>query len=359
MRVVGRALVASVVLLACDAQRDGRGAGPGPITSVGQSGADEDGDDDAGDSEDSDDGSQAGDGEEGLGDCAEVEVEIDTVPPTVLVLVDRSWSMTKDFAGTERWGAVYRTLMHPDSGVIARLDGQVRFGLTLYTSKNGDEGGECPLLTEVAPDLDNAAQIDELLAQKVPIDEGPTGESLLLTAQSLAALDVHGPKAIVLATDGEPDTCSQPNPDEGQALAVQAAQSAHDLGIETFVVSVGDDVSEEHLQEMANVGVGRPVNASEPAPYYQALDADELVTAFADVVTELVRCDARIDGFVDLEQACRGTVTLDGEPLECGVDFELADESTLVLLGGACNSLKSGGTHELQGSWPCDAIDIP
>ena len=328
---------------------------PGPLTSVGQADDDDDSEDDGSAAESEDDG----DGDDGLGDCAEVEVEIEPVPPTVLVLVDRSWSMTKDFAGSERWGAVYRTLMHPDTGVIARLDGQVRFGLTLYTSKNGDQGGECPLLTEVKPDLDNAAEIDELLAQKVPIDEGPTGESLQLTAQSLALLDAPGPKAIVLATDGEPDTCAQPNPDEGQALALQAAESAYDLGIETFVVSVGDEVSEDHLQEMANVGVGRAANAADPAPYYKALDADELVAAFEDVVTELVRCDARIEGIVDLDQACRGEVMLDGQALECGVDYELADESTLVLLGSACDSLKSGGTHELHGSWPCDAIDIP
>lgn len=345
--------MASVVLLACDARRDGRGSVPGPLTSVGQAGDDDDGEDDAAESEDE------GAGDEGLGDCAEVEVEIEPVPPTVLVLVDRSWSMTKDFAGTERWGAVYRTLMHPDTGVIARLDGQVRFGLTLYTSKNGNDGGECPLLTEVTPDLDNAAEIDELLAQKVPIDEGPTGESLLLTAQNLAQLDAPGPKAIVLATDGEPDTCAQPNPDEGQAVALAAAESAYDLGIETFVVSVGDDVSEDHLQQMANAGVGRAANAADPAPYYKALDADELVAAFEDVVTDLVRCDARIDGIVDLDQACRGTVVLDGQTLECGVDFELTDESTLLLLGDACDSLESGGTHELHGSWPCDAIDIP
>ena len=354
MRVVSEVLVASVVLLACDADRDGRGgAVPGALTTVGQ-GSDDDDDDDDDDAAESED-----EGDEGLGDCAEVEVEIEPVPPTVVVLVDRSWSMTKDFAGTERWGAVYRTLMHPDTGVVARLDTQIRFGLTLYTSKNGNVGGECPILTEVTPQLGNAAEIDDLLAAKVPIDEGPTGESLELTAQSLAELDLHGPKAIVLATDGEPDTCAQPNPDEGQALALQAAASAYDLGIETFVVSVGDEVSEEHLQQMANVGVGRSVQASEPAPYYKALDAEELVAAFEDVVTALVRCDATIEGVVDLDQACRGTVTLDGETLECGVDFELADQSTLLLLGDACESLKSGGTHELQGSWPCDAIDIP
>ncbi len=347
---LGLLAAASVAALACDADRD---RGPAYVPPAGE-GATETGlDDSHGDA-----GSEAGD-EGGLGDCAEVEVQIETVPPTVVLLVDRSWSMTKDFAGAERWGAVYRTLMHPQTGIVPRLQSQIRFGLTLFTSNNGDQGGACPILTEVAPVIDGAMAIDEVLGAKRPIDEGPTGESLALTATTLAGQGGMGPKAIVLATDGEPDTCGQPNPDEGHAQALSAAVQAQELGIDVYVISVGDDVGDEHLQQMANAGVGRPIDAADPAPYYKALDVDALVSAFDEVVTALVRCDAVIEGVVDLDQACSGRVSLDGEALACGEDFVLTDETTLMLLGDACESLQRGGPHELHATWPCDAVAIP
>ncbi|MEM6992583.1 MAG: vWA domain-containing protein [Myxococcota bacterium] len=348
MSALGLWLAASVSALACDAEHDQRPPYVPPASDDGVPGDD-------GASEDSD-GDTAG---AGLGDCAEVEVELHTVSPTIVVLVDRSWSMTEDFAGAERWGAVYRTLLHPDTGVVTRLQSQVEFGLTLFTSKNGNDGGECPILTEVEPLLDGAEAIDAVLASKRPVDEGPTGAALAMTASALADRPTTGPKAIVLATDGEPDTCDQPNPDEGQPEALDAAALAYELGIETFVVSVGDDVSEEHLQRMANVGVGRPADSPDAAPYYKALDHAELVAAFDDVVSALVRCDATIEGMVDPDKVCTGTVRLDGQALECGVDFELADAQTLVLKGSACEALKAGGTHALEGAWPCDAVHIP
>lgn len=348
----------------CDERQDGRGAGGGIDTLPDEQ--DDDGaadgaadDDDDEDDEDVDTGEPAED-DDGLGDCAEIEVEIDTISPTIMVLVDRSWSMTKDFNGVARWDAVFRTLLHTQDGIITRLEDQVRFGLTLFTSKNGNNSThECPILTEVEPALGNALQIEDVMGNKKPVDETPTGESLMLVAEALADVEAEGPKAIVLATDGEPDTCDQPNPDKGDAVALQAAAAAHDLGIEVFVISVGDEVSAEHLQQMANVGVGRPPDAPDPAPYFQALDAEELVDAFGSIVEDLVTCESKIHGMVDLDQVCEGTVLLDGEELECGVDFELADEQTLVLVGAACDTLKSGGKHSLAASWPCDAINIP
>lgn len=291
--------------------------------------------------------------------CGEVTVTLEPVIPTIVLLIDQSGSMTAGFGGQDRWSAVYDTLMNPDDGVVAQLGSQVRFGVTLYTSEDGDDGPECPILTSVEAALDNHGAIDAAYAPATPNDETPTGESLQAVATSLSALAFEGPKAIVLATDGEPDTCAVPNPQEGQPEALAAAAFAFDEGISTFIISVGDEVGADHLQEMANVGVGKAVDDPVPAPYYEALDAAQLVDAFNEIVGTFISCELAIEGEVDLDQACEGTVTLDGEPLECGVDWEVPDASTLLLLGDACATLKDGAEHTVDATWPCDVVVIP
>jgi hypothetical protein len=292
--------------------------------------------------------------EEDPEDCPEVEVETDPVIPTVVLLVDQSGSMSDDFSGQPRWEAVYETLMDPDEGVVKPLETTVRFGLTLYSG----EDGMCPALTEVAPALDNHAAIDAVYAGAGPLAETPTGDSLAPVAETLAALAEDGPKVIVLATDGEPDTCEQPNPQEGQDEALAAAQAAFAMGIQTYIISVGAEISHEHLQEMANAGVGLDPMGPEQAPYYQALDAGDLLGAFDDIIGSFISCTLELDGVVDLEQACEGTVFLDDQELECNVDWQLPDSSTLQLIGEACDILKNGDPHTVTATWPCDAVEI-
>jgi hypothetical protein len=292
-------------------------------------------------------------------ECAEIKVDTEPVTPTVVLLVDQSGSMDANFSGDTRWNSVYQTLMDPNDGVVKPLESRVRFGLALYTSDNGHDGGECPMLTEVDPAMSNHAQIDAVFAPELPIRDTPTGESLQAVADKLAQVDFDGPKAIVLATDGEPDTCEQPNPQQGQAESLAAAQAAFDLDVETYIISVGNDVSDTHLQEMANAGVGLEPQGQTKAPFYKAFDADELLDAFDDIIGGVVTCEYKLDGIVDLEAACEGTVRLDGEELVCGVDWEMTDASTLELLGGACQTIKDGGEHQLDASWPCGSIDIP
>ena len=65
---------------------------------------------------------------------------------------------------------------------------------------------------------------------------------------------IPGPKYIVLATDGEPDTCAVPNPSNGQPEAIAAAPSSFAKGIPLFYISVGTDVSATLAQAMANAG---------------------------------------------------------------------------------------------------------
>jgi hypothetical protein len=300
-----------------------------------------------------------GNGPEGGSDgCTEVSVTVEPVIPTIVLLVDQSGSMTEDFSGQERWAALYETLMGA-GGTVETLQSDVRFGLALYSSIDGNEGGMCPMLTEVGPALDNFDAMDAIYDPADPLDETPTGESLAVVAGTLEAFTEPGPKAIVLATDGEPDTCATPNPQEGQPEVIAAVEAAFAADISTFVVSVGDDVGEAHLQEVANAGVGKPVDDPVPAPFYVALDAGDLIAAFDEIIGGFASCEIPIDGIVELDQACEGTLLLDGVELSCPVDWNMLDPMTIELLGEACDTWKDGQPHGLGASWPCGAVQIP
>lgn len=307
-------------------------------------------------------------------ECGEVEVAIaPPPPPTVALLIDQSGTMVYDFNGIRRWDAVYETLMDPNTGLVARLESSIRFGLTLYTSfLEGRDPDICPQLTTVDAGLLNYNTILDTYETETAYDndgDTPTGESLMATADALAALPVEGPKIIILATDGEPDSCLYPNlsgTSEERAMqreyntntALDGARHAYDLGIETYIISVGTQVAEEHLQDMANLGVGLELDPPTDAPYYQALNPDDLVDAFDEIAVDLVSCEFAIDGEVDVSSACEGTVQLDGETLKCETDWTVPNPSTLLLQGAACDAIRSGGAHEVDASWPCDVVIV-
>jgi hypothetical protein len=288
--------------------------------------------------------------------CAAVEIQLEKQVPDVLLLLDQSGSMTAGFGGTDRWHAMYQTLMDPVTGVVKTLESEVRFGLALYTSTGGSAGGVCPILTQVPIALDNFAAIDAVFAPAVPRQDTPTGESIdAVTAELTALPPPMGPRIIVLATDGLPDSCADPNA-LATAQSVASAQAAWTAGFPLYVISVGDDVQGGHFQDMANAGAGLPIGGATNAPYYRALQPSDLVTAFQEIIGGVRSCVFTLDGAVDPALAGGGHVVLDGNELTFGSDWRLNDQSTLEVLGAACDALLAGGDHELKASFTCDAI---
>jgi hypothetical protein len=291
------------------------------------------------------------------GTCGDVNVVVSGITPTVQLLIDQSGSMDEDFAGGNRWDAVYSTLMG-NNGVVPSLQTDVRFGLTLYTSFDGNNGGQCPVLTEVDPALDNFDAMNQRFAPAGPESDTPTGESILATANRLKNLQADGPKIIVLGTDGEPDTCEEPNPQNGQGESIAAAQQAFNDGIRTFVISVGDEVGEDHLQDMANAGVGLPIGGTENADYFVALNPQELVNAFRSIVGGVQGCVFTMNGEVDPAKAAQGLVALDGNALSFGSDWRLLDSKTFEILGGACDIIQDGDLHHVSAAFPCGVVVV-
>ncbi|HEY0136866.1 MAG TPA: vWA domain-containing protein [Nannocystis sp.] len=275
--------------------------------------------------------------------CADADVKFEAQTPTVLLLIDQSGSMTENFGGTDRWDAVYDALLDQDDGLVPDLEDKIRFGMALYTSFDGNEGGECPVITATTPALNNYAAIEASYEAAKPEDETPTGDSIAAVTPTLVMDPSPGNKVIVLATDGEPDTCAEPNPQNGQQASVDAAAAAFAQGVRLYVISVGAEVSDEHLQDVANAGVG--VGQGDPnAPFYKANDADALAAAFAEIVEGVRDCKLDVDGKVAEGGEAECVVSVNGEPVPYGTDdgWQLNNPSEIELVGGSCDAIQDG-----------------
>jgi hypothetical protein len=298
--------------------------------------------------------------------CVKLDVKFDRVPPLVLLLIDQSSSMNEDFDDNkDRWNTLRDTLLDRDSSVLSKLQNEVRFGMVLYSSENGNEdGATCPLLESSAEiKLGNFDDMRRLLDGADPVDDTPTAESVIAVTAQLEAIDEPGQKFIVLATDGEPDTCDNPDAqntqtaaDAAKAGSIAAVTAAFEKGITTRVISVGDEVGADHLKALAVAGSG----GDDSAEAFTALNTEALEEAFTSIIGEARACDFQLEGTVAAADAGRGTVVLDGNPLVFGDanGWSMPDESTVRLDGDACQALQQSNTAAVQMDFPCGVYQV-
>lgn len=312
-----------------------------------------------------DGGKQSGTDEDA---CVKLTVTFTPKIPTVVMLIDQSGSMNQAFGTGLRWNVLRDALIDPTTGIISTLQQKVRFGLALYTSNNGFGNNPaaprvCPQITEVPPALDNFAAIS---AKYLPDDwkgDTPTGESIDAAVKILQGVMEEGPKVIVLATDGEPDSCADANPrgttatEAARALSVEAVTNAFKANITTFVISVGNQVGQDHLRAVANAGQGLAVDIDAMNRFYLANNQSDLATAFDSIVSDVRSCELELNGSVEADSAGTGTVLLDDKPLSyMNADgWRLTSPTTLELQGAACSAIKTGD-HDLKISFPCGVI---
>jgi hypothetical protein len=331
------------------------------------------------------------------GGCASANVMFKQETPNVMLIVDRSLSMDEDFGTASRWDTVRTALTDPAMGLLPVLETQVRFGLTMYTSpgpmggfpvpprggRNGGGGGDggasgglggspsaggsggaaptsCPVLVEVPIALNNFAPIQTVYAATEPLGSTPTGESVAAIWPKIQALDpvtFPGPRVMVLATDGDPNMCGNDNArNEGRRASEAAIQAAYEAGIPTFVISVGNDVTEEHLRRIANLGQGFPVTDMMNR-FYPANDPSQLADAFETIISGVRACVFDLNGKVNLNAATMGRVTIDGMNLTY-MDpngWHLNGQGQVVVDGSACQQIQQGATG-VDIWFPCGAF---
>jgi len=296
--------------------------------------------------------------------CESVTVAIDELRPAVTLVVDQSLSMhfgypDKDSPVT-RWALVGDALFDPTYGAVKRFEASVRFGIAFFTS-NSRSGGVCPILSEVQAQTRNYAALDRLYRSLSPDGDTPTGDALQQVVTELQRIPSRGPRSILLVTDGNPDTCAQPNPDEGQPQAVAAVQRAFAAGIELYVLGISNDIAGHNLQQLANAGKGRRidalwgVDADAAEPFQASGNVQGFSVQLYDILNRIPLCEVRLQRDVGLEEAISGRVLLDGQELTYSMfdGYALQDPRHLVIVGEACQALKDGG-RQLSVRFSCD-----
>ncbi|MCA9669312.1 MAG: VWA domain-containing protein [Myxococcales bacterium] len=303
--------------------------------------------------------------------CPDVAVSLAPVVPNVMLVIDQSGSMTDNFGRinnqrVNRWEAVHYALTDQTEGIVSKLQDRVRFGATLYHSEGGNQGGQCPILAKSPgtpagqPVLNNRNAIDQLFTNNSPNRDTPTAESINavvadLQSWSKSSPDDPSPNIIVLATDGDPDNCTDADAHNAasQQMSETAVQNAFSAGITTYVLSVGSDVTVSHLEKLANAGVGKTLTPAD-APFYRGNDPQQLIDAFSKIIGGVRTCSFTLSGAVT--DAASGTVLLDGQKLTYKTDWELTDQRTMKLLGQACQTFLDKASVTLEARFPCGTV---
>jgi hypothetical protein len=285
--------------------------------------------------------------------CPAVHFTATKTTPSIALLVDRSGSMVSDIGGTSRYGAIKQALVDTTNGVVTKLQNEAYFGAALFSSDD-----PCPRLYSVPRAMANRNAIATLINSQSPAGNTPTGPSIDAVVADFAANPppTGSPPVIVLATDGLPNTCTDSNDTAtGQAKSIAAAQAAYAAGIRLFILGVGTGIADQHLQAMANAGLGVQ-NGQPNAPYYLANSPQQLTDAFDQIIGGVVSCDLMINGNVDPTAAASGTVTLNGMLLTYGTDWTLLNSNTIELLGAACTTLKQSPNPVVDAAFPCGTV---
>lgn len=287
--------------------------------------------------------------------CETIEVTIDELRPSVTLLVDQSGSMREGYPEDEspdtRWTLVREALLAPNTGVVPSLQRSIQFGLVFYTSHNGYSSGACPLLSAVQNVTNNYRAISGLYDSTWPDDDTPTGAALLQVARNILAAERRSTEVLLLVTDGDPDTCEQPDPQDGQVEAIAGARAVHEAGIDFYVLGISGDISGDKLQQLANAGQGKPLDAiwgvdpEAAQPFQASASVAGLTGQLRDILARVPLCEIELDRPVGLDQLAAGQVTLDGKALALGNPngFRLKDASHLEIVGQACETLRDSG----------------
>ncbi len=289
--------------------------------------------------------------------CASIRIDTQRVIPRVVLVIDQSGSMRQDFGGPTRWQALQTALTGTD-GLVTLLDRDAQFGAVMYTDDPDVLG--CPDVATQPGTLPSIGNIRSLYSANTPAGNTPTGDTIAYVVANRATLFAEGGTAsgsevMILATDGEPGTCADgADVVGGRALSVSSTQAAFAAGIRAYVLSVGTEVANMHLQDVANAGVGHAPGDPD-APYWVATDATTLRAAIAAIASGALPCTLQLMGEIDPSRACEGTVTLGADPLACGTDWHAVDATHIELSDSTCARVRST-TDDLFGTFPCEVV---
>jgi Mg-chelatase subunit ChlD len=317
--------------------------------------------------------------------CETISVTARASTPEVLIVLDRSTSMTSG----NRWAPSVSAI----KGFTTRLTDVMQFGLMLYPAPGPAGASGIPGVPTQIPGLPggipglpggsltidpsacgagmlnipfaagNAAAIGAALDMSPPgvASATPTAATL---AQALAVLDpqecadcVAKPQYVVLVTDGQP-TCgsngSVATDPEDIAETLLALDALRERGVKTFVVGYGTAADQNLASVMNDFAKHGGTQLQHPAE-----DEPSLIAELTSIAGDLVTCEFELQDEVPNGDATFVRVTIDGIDYQLGEDWELRGK-TIVLhdTGRACPVLRDAKLHALRITAECEPVFV-
>jgi hypothetical protein len=229
------------------------------------------------------------------GTCGTTTITPNQAPADILIVLDRSASMDYSISGdcyctvgvggtgqgqvcqttagcTDRWTAVKTAVSQ-----TVTANAGIEWGLEMFAAPGG---GNCSvsLTPQVAISSGSADLVQAQITGTSPSSYTPTASAINAAILYLQTVNDGNPKAILLATDGEPNCGSnQASTNSDLPNTIAAIHSAASLGFPVYVVGIGPSVT--NLDSMAQAGG--------TTNYYPATSPQQLTDAL-DKISKIV-----------------------------------------------------------------------
>jgi hypothetical protein len=311
--------------------------------------------------------------------CGQTNVSVMPLPPDILIVQDRSLSMTDDSndrpctGGTangngncganSKWAQVIAAL----EPVVKQTQTTVNWGLMFLGSEPAMCGAATAPVVPITPGTSygpiQAALSGEMFTGQIGT---PTAAVMNNAVKYMQSLTDPNPKFLLLATDGEPNCGNgsvNTNDDTGAVNAVTAAAAA---GFPTFVVGIAtssDTAATNALNAVAVAGGEAQTGAA--TKYYAVTDTSSLLAALTKILKAATPCTlplTGIDGDLDkvavtAKDAAGNTIQIMEDPTN-GWSYTDASKTAITLNGDACNNLQSVTYTAFQFIYTCATGDI-
>lgn len=312
-------------------------------------------------------------------DCASQQCNLDThtcgcggqsvggevVPPNLLVVLDRSCSMTDGIGGGKtKWMAAVAAL----ESLTTKYAGKLRFGLTLFPDTVKPDCAQDVIPVPVA--AGNEAKIQSLLTSALTkadpyFPNGPCVTNIdaaMLQAKTEPALGDPTRKSFVaLVTDGAQSDCNVGGGDNG---TIQAVKDLAASGVHTFVVGFGSGVDAKLLDSCA--AAGGEARTGTPHKYFDAADQASLDAALDTIAAATLSCDLKLASAPPNGDPNLVYVFFDDAPPAVARDASHTDgwdydpaRQTVTFYGATCARVKSGAIKKESVVFGCPGAAPP
>lgn len=293
--------------------------------------------------------------------CAQQQVPINAIPPDILIIQDRSESMTDNSndqtcrggcGTTSKWSQVTTAI----ETVVNATSGSVNWGLFYF----GNGVTECGVNTTPAVPVSStsAAQIVASLGANAPSGATPTTATVNNAVAYMKTLTDPNPKYFLLATDGEPNCLGGNANNTDDTGAINAIANAKTAGYPTFVVGIGNvSTSTATLNSMAVAG-GYPQTGA-TTQYYAVVDTASLETALTQIVGMVASCTISLANTPSGQWTIAIFATENGTAVQIpssttnGWTYTDSTKTSITLVGSTCDNLKNGTYSKVQFVYTC------